>query len=100
MSIGWSDVTDTYDAISCVDVLEHLHPDFVDTALRTISDVLAPGGWLVMHYANDRHEGFPQHIDHDERIKAWLESDFEQLGEFLFKKRSELSADPAKSGAA
>jgi SAM-dependent methyltransferase len=48
------DVTRAYDAILCLDVIEHLPLDEGLSALKRLSDLLAPGGKLVVQTPNAR----------------------------------------------
>jgi 2-polyprenyl-3-methyl-5-hydroxy-6-metoxy-1,4-benzoquinol methylase len=63
-----------YDRIIALDVLEHVHPDEVDSMLRAIAFGLKPGGVFMAHNTWDQMGGvYPFHFDHSKRWGAFLE---------------------------
>lgn len=63
---------DDYSLVVLIDVVEHVHPDELDSFLAVIDGVLRPGGVLYCHNNFTQQEIFPMHFDHSERWAAWL----------------------------
>jgi len=83
---GWP-IYGHYQVVVAVDVLEHVHPDEIDRLLLDIDQALEVGGLLLLHVTWGGGEAWPQHYDHHAAVEAWLAEGYEQIGEFLWRKR-------------
>ena len=68
-------VAGLFDAISCIDVTEHLPPDVYRAALAELTRVSGPGTVLVLHHGRSAH---PSHVNNIG--EATLLEDFAAVG--------------------
>lgn len=82
--------SDTYDAIICIHVLEHIEDD--KTALKELLRILRPGGWALIQVPMKTGKTFedPSITTPEARLKSFGQADHvrlygEDFGEILFK---------------
>ena len=68
-----------YHRVVAIDVLEHIHPDEIDSVLAKLKYYLRRGGLLTVHNTWGPSAGYPQHFDHsavwDEFIRGFTQVD-------------------------
>jgi hypothetical protein len=62
-----------YTLIVAIDVLEHIHPDEIESMLELIYLHLAEGGTLYLHNAWGEQDKYPMHFDHSEIFNKFCE---------------------------
>ena len=76
-----------YDLIVAVDVIEHIHPDELETFLETIGEILAPGGTFYCHCNFGQRDLYPMHYWQNEDIfNAWIGENFTKTGDYSYQK--------------
>jgi len=62
------DVYPEYDAVTAIDVLEHIHPDELAATLDQMLGMMHVGGELFLHNSFDNQETYPMHFAENEEI--------------------------------
>ncbi len=68
------DISNIYDFIVAIDVLEHFTPEEFLINLNLMEKVLKPGGLLVAHNSWGDQDLYPMHTDFSEEFNSWVES--------------------------
>jgi 2-polyprenyl-3-methyl-5-hydroxy-6-metoxy-1,4-benzoquinol methylase len=77
-----------YDLIVAIDVIEHVHPDELRPFLQAVKQMTKPEGYIYFHNNFSQQNGnYPQHYDHAEVFDAWLNENYQKVGERQWQKR-------------
>lgn len=76
-----------FSLIVAVDVLEHVHPDEIETVLDALFGLLEPGGVLYAHNNFEQVDLYPMHFDHAQAWAAWVKkNELVQETEIVWRK--------------
>lgn len=85
--LAWPGYKFSFDLIVAIDTLEHIHPDEIESTLRALDDLLAPGGVLYVHNNFGEQDKYPMHYDHTAIFEAWLKAGkYERISQYEYRK--------------